>query len=72
MNQMHVQTLLASKARRAVIVFGARRMHGIDAALKAARAFHIGGVAATSNVLAGQTHGVPVTGTMAHSYIQAF
>ena len=80
MNQMHVQTLLASKARRvvdaasgrAVIDFGARRMHGIDAALKAARAFHIGGVAASSNVLAGQIYGVPVTGTMAHSYIQAF
>ena len=80
MNQVHLQTLLASKARRvadaaggrAVIDFGARRMHGIDAALKAARAFHIGGVAATSNVLAGKTYGVPVTGTMAHSYIQAF
>jgi nicotinate phosphoribosyltransferase len=80
MNQVHLQTLLASKARRvvdaaggrAVIDFGARRMHGIDAALKAARAFHISGVAATSNVLAGKTYGVPVTGTMAHSYIQAF
>ena len=79
MNQIHLQTVLASKAQRVVaaakgrpvIDFGARRMHGIDAALKAARAFYIGGVAATSNVLAGKRYGVPVAGTMAHSYIQA-
>jgi nicotinate phosphoribosyltransferase len=79
MNQIHVQTLLASKARRvvtaargrAVVDFGTRRMQGIDAALKAARAFYIGGVAATSNVMAGKLYGLPVTGTMAHSYIQA-
>ncbi|MGE0081124.1 MAG: nicotinate phosphoribosyltransferase [Thiohalomonadaceae bacterium] len=79
MNQIGVQTVLASKAVRVVaaaggrpvIDFGARRMHGIDAALKAARAFHIAGVAATSNVLAGREYGVPVSGTMAHSFIQA-
>jgi nicotinate phosphoribosyltransferase len=79
MNQIHLQTVLASKAARVVaaargrpvIDFGPRRMHGIDAALKAARAFFIGGVAATSNVLAGKRYGVPVAGTMAHSYIQA-
>jgi nicotinate phosphoribosyltransferase len=79
MNQIHVQTVLASKAQRVVeaagglpvVDFGARRMHGIDAALKAARAFTIAGVAATSNVLAGKQLGLPVTGTMAHSYIQA-
>lgn len=79
MNQIHVQTVLASKAQRVVaaaegrpvIDFGPRRMHGIDAALKAARAFWIGGVAATSNVLAGKLYGVPVAGTMAHSYIQS-
>lgn len=79
MNQIHVQTVLATKAQRIVtaafdrpvIDFGARRIHGIDAAVKAARAFYIGGVAATSNVLAGKQFGVPVTGTMAHSYIQA-
>lgn len=79
MNQIGVQTVLASKAVRVVtaaggrpvIDFGARRMHGIDAALKAARAFHIAGVAATSNVLAGRDYGVPVSGTMAHSFIQA-
>ncbi len=79
MNQVHLQTLLASKAHRVVaaaqgrpvIDFGARRMHGIDAALNAARAFHIAGVAATSNVLAGKRWGLKVSGTMAHSYIQA-
>jgi nicotinate phosphoribosyltransferase len=79
MNQITVQTVLASKAARTVaaaggrpvVDFGARRMHGLDAALKAARAFHIAGVAATSNVLAGRRYGVPLTGTMAHSYIQA-
>jgi nicotinate phosphoribosyltransferase len=79
MNQIHLQTLLASKAwrvvtaaqGRTVVDFGARRMHGMDAALKAARAFHIAGVAATSNVLAGKLYDLPVTGTMAHSYIQS-
>ncbi len=79
MNQIHLQTLLATKAQRVVsaaegrpvVDFGARRIHGIDAALKAARAFYIGGVSATSNVLASKQFGVPVTGTMAHSYIQA-
>jgi nicotinate phosphoribosyltransferase len=46
-------------------------MHGIDAALKAARAFSIAGLDATSNLLAGSVYGVPVSGTMAHSFIQA-
>ena len=79
MNQIHLQTVLASKAARvvaaaqgrAVVDFGLRRMHGIDAAVKGARAFYIAGVAATSNVLAGCRYGIPVSGTMAHSYIQA-
>nr|VFK58662.1 MAG: nicotinate phosphoribosyltransferase [Candidatus Kentron sp. UNK]VFK68510.1 MAG: nicotinate phosphoribosyltransferase [Candidatus Kentron sp. UNK] len=79
MNQIHLQTLLASKAERVVtaaqgrpvIDFASRRMHGIDAALKGARAFYIGGVSATSNVLAGKRYHMPVAGTMAHSYIQA-
>lgn len=78
-NQMQLQTLLASKAARAVaaaagrpvVDFGARRMHGLDAAVMAARAFHIAGVAATSNVLAGRRFGLPLSGTMAHSYVQA-
>jgi nicotinate phosphoribosyltransferase len=75
MNQVHLQTVLASKAARvvtaaegrSVVDFGPRRMHGIDAAIKAARAFHIAGVAATSNTLAGQIYGLPVAGTMAYS-----
>ena len=79
MNQIHVQTVLATKAARLVsaaagrpvLDFGARRIHGLDAAIKGARAFHIAGVAATSNVLAGRIYGIPVSGTMAHSYIQA-
>lgn len=79
MNQIHLQTVLASKAARvveaargrAVVDFGLRRMHGADAGMKAARAFHVAGVAATSNVLAGQVYGLRVTGTMAHSYVQA-
>jgi nicotinate phosphoribosyltransferase len=79
MNQVHLQTVLASKAQRVVaaakgrpvVDFGARRIHGIDAAMKAARSYYISGVAATSNVLAGKRYDIPITGTMAHSYIQA-
>jgi nicotinate phosphoribosyltransferase len=79
MNQIHLQTLLASKAARIVeaaggrdvIDFGLRRAHGTDAGLKAARAFHIAGVHATSNMAAGQAYGLEVAGTLAHSYIQA-
>ncbi|MDZ7778457.1 MAG: nicotinate phosphoribosyltransferase [Gemmatimonadota bacterium] len=79
MNQIHLQTVLASKASRVrhaagerkVVDFGLRRMHGADAGLRSARAFHVAGLDATSNVLAGRTYGIPVTGTMAHSYVQA-
>jgi nicotinate phosphoribosyltransferase len=79
LNHIHFQTLMASKAARVVaaargrrvVDFGARRMHGLDAAVKAARAFHIAGVHATSNVAAGRKFGVPVAGTMGHSYVQA-
>ena len=79
MNQVHLQTVLASKAARVVeaargrqvVDFGLRRMHGSDAGLKAARAFHIAGVHATSNLAAGQAYGLRVAGTLAHSYIQA-
>jgi nicotinate phosphoribosyltransferase len=79
MNQIVLQTVLASKAARVVaaaqgrtvVDFGMRRMHGFEATLKAARAFYIAGVDSTSNVAAGQLYGIPVAGTMAHSYIQA-
>ena len=79
LNQITFQTNLATKARRVVhaagssrtVDFGMRRMHGTDAAMKAARASYVAGVHATSNVLAGQAYGLPITGTMAHSYIEA-
>jgi nicotinate phosphoribosyltransferase len=79
MNQIHVHTVLASKGARVaaaargkkVVDFGARRTHGVDAALSAARAFYVAGIDATSNVLAGKLFGIPVAGTMAHSYVQA-
>jgi nicotinate phosphoribosyltransferase len=79
LNQVTFQTAVASKAARCVMAaegrpvidFGARRTHGTDAAIKAARATYLAGFAATSNVLAGQRYGIPVTGTMAHSYVQS-
>jgi len=78
MNQIHVHTVLASKAMRVVaaargrkvVDFGARRTHGVEAANAAARAFYIAGIDSTSNVLAGKLYGIPVAGTMAHSYVQ--
>src|SRR5262249_13820305 len=80
MNQIQLATIAASKASRvvwaardrSVVDFGARRMHGADAAIKQPRAFYIAGVASTSSVLAGQVWSVPVAGTMAHSYVLAF
>lgn len=79
LNQITFQTNAATKARRVrhaagdrlVADFGMRRMHGGDAPLKAARAYYIAGIDSTSNVLAGQLYGIPVTGTMAHSYVEA-
>jgi len=80
MNQIHLQTLIASKAARVVaaaqgrdvVEFGARRIHGAGTAIQAARASFIAGAAATSNVAAGKEFGLPIVGTMAHSYVQAF
>ncbi len=79
LNQVLLQTALATKAERVarsargrrVVDFGMRRMHGTDAALKAARAFRVAGIEATSNVLAGKLYGLDVAGTMAHSFVQA-
>jgi nicotinate phosphoribosyltransferase len=78
MNQVHVQTVAASKAARVVaaaagrtvVDFGLRRMPGADAGIKVARAAYVAGIDSTSNVLAGQLYGIPVAGTMAHSYVQ--
>lgn len=80
MNQVQLATMAASKASRvvhaaggrSVVDFGARRMHGADAGIKEPRAFYIAGVDSTSSVLAGQIWGIPVTGTVAHSYVLAF
>ena len=80
MNVIGFQTLVATKAARvvgatggaAVLEFGLRRAQGPDGALSAARAAYIGGTAATSNVLAGRLHGIPVRGTHAHSWVQVF
>jgi nicotinate phosphoribosyltransferase len=79
LNQIHFQSLAASKASRvvaaaqgrAVVDFGSRRAHGTDAAIKVARATYLAGGDGTSNVLAGQLYGIPIFGTMAHSYVQA-
>ena len=80
LNFCHLQTVLASKAARVVLAaggrsvaeFGLRRTPGIDAALKAARSAYIAGCELTSNVLAGMEYAIPVTGTMAHSFVTAF
>jgi nicotinate phosphoribosyltransferase len=78
-NLLHVQTLIASKAARSVLMapgkllvdFGMRRAHGAEAGLLAARASYIAGFTGTSTVLAGQRFGIPLFGTMAHSFVQA-
>ena len=49
--------------------FGARRAHNVDAAVYGARAAYIGGVSSTATLLAGQIFGIPVSGTMAHSWV---
>ncbi len=80
LNFCHLQTVLASKAARVALAargrpvaeFGLRRTHGIDAGLKAARSSYIAGCGLTSNVAAGRAYGIPLTGTMAHSFVTAF
>jgi nicotinate phosphoribosyltransferase len=79
LNQIHLQSCIASKAARIVIAaqgrnvvdFGSRRAHGFDAALKVAKNSYLVGARGTSNVKAGQRYNIPILGTMAHSYIQA-
>ena len=74
------QTLIATKSRRivqasegrAVMEFGARRAHNFDAAILGARAAYIAGCAGSATTYSGKEFGVPVLGTMAHSFIQSF
>jgi nicotinate phosphoribosyltransferase len=80
LNIVNFQTLIATKAARVceaaqgdpVLEFGLRRAQGPDGGVMASRAAFIGGAAATSNVLAGMTHGIPVRGTHAHSWVMSF
>ena len=80
LNTVNLQTMIATKASRvvhaakgkSVIEFGLRREQGIDAGMKVARSSYIAGCQGTSNVLAGQTYGIPVFGTMAHSFIMSY
>ncbi len=80
LNLLNFETLIASKAARVVLAargrgvvdFSPRRDHGLDAANKVARASYLAGALGTSNVLAGKLWGIPVFGTMAHSYVMAF
>jgi nicotinate phosphoribosyltransferase len=80
LNTINLQTMIATKASRVVhatkgktvIEFGLRREHGIDAGMKVARSSYIAGCQGTSNVLAGQAYGIPVFGTMAHSFVMSY
>jgi len=79
LNLVHFQTVVASKAARSVLVapgkllvdFGLRRAHAGEAGLLAARASYIAGFSGTATVLAAPLFGVPIFGTMAHSFVQA-
>jgi nicotinate phosphoribosyltransferase len=78
-NLLQFQTMIASKAARCVLAapgkglieFGLRRAHGAEAGLLASRAACLAGFAATSNVLAGKCFNIPVSGTMAHAFVQS-
>jgi nicotinate phosphoribosyltransferase len=80
LNTVNLQTMIATKASRVVtaakgrpvVEFGLRRTQGTDAGMKAARCSYLAGCGGTSNVLAGMKYGIPVFGTMAHSYVMFF
>ncbi|WP_147612783.1 nicotinate phosphoribosyltransferase [Treponema pectinovorum] len=80
LNQINFQSLIATKTTRiwlaskkgSIMEFGLRRAQGFDGAMSATRASFIGGASGTSNTLAGKIYGIPVMGTMAHSWIMAF
>ncbi len=78
-NLLHLQTMIASKAARCVLVadgrplvdFGLRRAHGAEAGALAARAAYLAGFHGTATVEAGRRFEIPLYGTMAHSFVQA-
>lgn len=78
--ELNHQSLIATKANRIVrsaegrpiSEFGARRAHGAESALLGARAAYIGGASSSSCTMAGELFGVPISGTMAHSWVQMF
>lgn len=80
LNAINIQTMVATKASRVVhaargrpvVDFSLRRTHGTDAGMKVARASYMAGCAGTSNVLAGMKYGIPIFGTMAHSFVMLF
>jgi nicotinate phosphoribosyltransferase len=80
MNILHFQSLIASKAARyklaapdkALVDFGFRRSHGSEAGIMAARASYIAGFTGTATVMAGKLFDIPIFGTLAHSFIEAF
>ena len=80
LNLINFQSLIATKASRMRLVakddslleFGLRRAQGPDGGMTASRAAYIGGVDATSNILAGKLYGIPIKGTHAHSWVMAF
>ncbi len=79
-NSINLPTLVATKAsrchyaagKRRLVDFSLRRTHGMDAGLMVARSSFIGGFIGTSNVQAGKIYGLPIYGTMAHSYVESF
>ncbi|MDD5669825.1 MAG: nicotinate phosphoribosyltransferase [Candidatus Omnitrophica bacterium] len=80
LNTVNLQTMIASKASRVVQAsqgkgvydFSLRRTHGNDAGLKVSRASYLAGFNGTSNVLAGKMYNIPLSGTMAHSFVMSF
>ncbi len=78
--EINHQSLIATKTNRIVQAaggkpvsdFGARRAHNVDAAVYGARAAYIGGASSTATVLAGKMFGIPISGTMAHSWVMSF
>ena len=81
LNTLNFQSLIATKASRmkyatkghgSIMEFGFRRAQGLDGASSATRASFVGGVDVTSNTLAGKEYGIPVAGTMAHSWVMSY